>query len=302
MDFYKTMLESLYEGIYFVDKERRISFWNKGAEAITGFSPKEVMGHFCHENILNHVDADGNRLCIQGCPLEITLGDGSVRQHELYLHHKDGHRVKISTRVTPIIEEGKIIGAVEVFTDLSNKELLFDPEHIGNYSVDELKLIALYDQLTTVPNRRYLESFLESRMRDYKTLGIEFGVLFMDIDHFRDFNNTYGHELGDRVLKMVAKTYASGVRKNDLIGRWGGEEFVGIFTGVSLEDMALIGEKLRMLVEASEVREREDALHVTISVGGTVVHPDDTVETILKRADMCMYDSKEGGRNRVTVG
>lgn len=298
MDYYKAMLESMYEGIYFVDINRKITFWNKGAELITGFSAEQVIGSHCHDNILNHVDEQGNQVCTNYCPLQLTIEDQQHREHELYLHHKQGHRVKIRTSVTPIIEQGVVVGAAEVFTDISNQQKW---NKINEYTKEQLQLLALYDQLTHAPNRLHLENFLENQIKEYREFGIDFGVLFIDIDHFRDFNNTYGHDLGDRVLQMVAKTMMVNIEEKDIIGRWGGEEFIGFFSAINIEKLKKIGEQLRMLVESSILRENQEEHHVTISIGGTMITSDDTTETLLKRADDYMYQSKQNGRNRVTV-
>lgn len=244
--FTKSMLESIDEGIYFVDTQRRITFWNNGAEIISGFVKEEMIDRFCYDNILNHVSEQGQRLCHNGCPLHKTLIDGDERKVIVYLHHKDGHRVKILTRVFPIYEENKIVGAVEIFREISESSIKH-VEYSENYSPEELKILAPYDQLTGLPNRRFLESFLNSKIMEFETLEIPFGVLFIDIDDFRNFNNTHGHELGDKVLKAVAKTFASAIRKSDVIGRCGGEEFVGIFPAVSISQLDIIGEKYACL-------------------------------------------------------
>ena len=93
-------------------------------------------------------------------------------------------------------------------------------------------IFSTQSKLTELPNRRYLDSFLEKRLRDFEAHGIPFALAMMDIDHFKIFNDTYGHDIGDLVLKMLAKTMKNLTRKNDLIGRWGGEEFLAIITGV----------------------------------------------------------------------
>ncbi|NLM05789.1 MAG: sensor domain-containing diguanylate cyclase [Tissierellia bacterium] len=300
-DLYSSILENLQEGIYFVDNERKITFWNKGAELITGFTADEIIGRHCYDNILNHIDEDGNKLCLQGCPLHETLQDGKNRESSVYLHHKNGQRVKISANITPIIDEKKIIGSVESFREVSeNKPVLFDES--DNYTKAELRIIALHDQLTGIPNRRYAESFLNSRVNEYNELGIEFGLIFADIDNFGSFNNNYGHELGDKVLQVVSKTFLSATRKNDLVGRWGGEEFLIIFPGINESDLIKISEKIRMLVENSILRENEQNLKVTISIGATMIRSGDNSHSIVNRADDLMYQSKQKGKNRSTFG
>ncbi|MBS6062359.1 sensor domain-containing diguanylate cyclase [Criibacterium bergeronii] len=300
-DFYNSILENLYEGIYFVDVDRTITFWNKGAELITGFYSDEIIGKHCNDNILNHVDENGNKLCLSGCPLHKSLMDGEERNAVVFLHHKDGHRVKIHTNITPLVENGKIIGGIEVFREISeNKPLMMEEKE--SYSEEELKVIALHDQLTGIPNRRYAESFLNAKINEYKDLGIALGVIFGDIDNFGNFNNTYGHELGDKVLKTVSNTMLNAIRKNDLIGRWGGEEFLVILPAIDYDELEKNAEKIRMLVENSILRENGAELHITISLGATMIKKEDYLQSLVKRADDLMYESKKSGKNRVTMG
>lgn len=300
-DFYNSILENLYEGIYFVDVDRTITFWNKGAELITGFYSDEIIGKHCNDNILNHVDENGNKLCLSGCPLHKSLMDGEERNAVVFLHHKDGHRVKIHTNITPLVENGKIIGGIEVFREISeNKPLMMEEKE--SYSEEELKVIALHDQLTGIPNRRYAESFLNAKINEYKDLGIALGVIFGDIDNFGNFNNTYGHELGDKVLKTVSNTMLNAIRKTDLIGRWGREEFLVILPAIDYDELEKNAEKIRMLVENSILRENGAELHITISLGATMIKKEDYLQSLVKRADDLMYESKKSGKNRVTMG
>lgn len=293
-ELYKEMLDSLYEGVYFVDNSRKITFWNKGAERISGFTSNELIGKHCYENILNHVDGNGKQLCFDGCPLSKTIIDGEHRENGVYLQHKDGQRVFVAIRTIPLFIDGEIVGAVEVFSDDKDQAE-------SSKKIDELTTLAFYDQLTELPNRRYLDSFLGKRLRDFEEHGIPFALAMMDIDHFKIFNDTYGHDIGDLVLKMLAKTMKNLTRKNDLIGRWGGEEFLAIITGASEDELRLILEKVRALVEKSALRIDKQQLNITISIGSTIVRKEDTAASIQKRADNALYMSKDNGRNRVTI-
>lgn len=301
-DFYKSLLENIDEGIYFVDIHHNVIFWNKAAELITGFSAQEMLGKNCADNTLNHVNDEGDKLCISGCPLHDSLVDYKRRCGQMYLHHKDGHRVRISTKISPVFKNGEIIGAMEVFKQIMDNNLTKNNHEEDHYSMEELKLMALYDPLTKIPNRRYVESFIDSKILEYRNLGIHFGILFMDIDNFRDFNNQYGHDTGDRILQMSAKTFNNAIRKSDIIGRWGGEEFIGVFTAISEEALYIVAEKIRMLIENSVIRKCNKNLNVTISIGGTMVKPDDDTTSIIKRADDQMYKSKKNGKNQVHIG
>ena len=293
---YGRLIDNLYDGMYIVDGQRIIHHWNKAAERITGYSSAEVIGRSCSDNILTHVDCDGNNLCLGKCPLAATLGDGGAREVEVYLHHKNGHRVPVSVRTSTLTDEsGKVIGCVELFTDISNLESI-------KARVRELEQIAMLDKLTGLANRNYVEQELFVRFEEKKRLGVPFGLLFMDIDHFKKFNDTCGHDVGDRVLQFVAGTLVRNSRPFDVFGRWGGEEFIGIVRNVTGEMLQTHGNRLRMLVESSYLQSKGDKLQVTMSVGATLVRESDTLDTLVKRADELLYESKRSGRNRLTIG
>lgn len=294
-DSYKLILDNLCDGVYFVDTDRTITYWNKAAEEITGYKAEEVIGKCCKDNILMHVDCEGKLLCLEGCPLQSTIEDGISRQAEVFLHHKEGHRVPVLVKSTKLCDESNnIVGAVEVFTDNTAKTELAE-------KFQHLKELAYIDELTKVPNRRYMEKTIQAKQSEANRYNWKLGLLFVDIDHFKQFNDTYGHDLGDIVLKMVAKTMLTNCRPFDVTGRWGGEEFIVLLTCVKDEDLYNLADRLRMLVEQSKVERESETLQVTISVGATLARADDSVEQVIKRADSLLYKSKEAGRNRVTT-
>ena len=292
---YNLILENIHEGVYFVDRDRKISFWNYGAERISGFSADEVIGSYCFDNILNHVDAAGRRLCLSGCTLHATITDGIIRENSIYLHNKAGYRVPIQIKTIPCIENGKIVGAAEVFHELTDRyEMLKE--------IEQLKSVAMIDHLTQLPNRRYLDTFLESKLLEHRALGIKFAVLFFDIDNFSQFNTTYGHAIGDELLKVVSTTCMNILRKTDVIARWGGEEFMAVATGLEADGLSELAEKMRVLIESSRYRHGKQYLNVTVSIGATMVRYDDTIKTLTERADALLYESKKNGKNMVTIG
>lgn len=295
-DAYNRILDDLHEGLYIVDRKRVIQYWNKAAETISGFTSGEVVGKSCADNILTHVDGKGRSLCLGGCPLAFTMADGQVRETEIFLHHKDGHRVPVHVRVSPLIDpNGTVIGGAELFTDVSHAEAI-------ELRIKELEGMALLDNLTQLANRRYIEKELMVRFAEHERVGIPFGILFMDIDHFKKFNDTYGHDVGDHVLKFIADTLTRNSRPFDLVGRWGGEEFLGIMRNVTSTQLEYLGDRLRVLVENSYFLQEKVKLNVTLSMGGTLMREGDTSETLIKRADTLLYESKRQGRNRLTLG
>lgn len=291
-----SILENLFEGIYFVDKERNITSWNSGAEQITGFDSQEVVHRSCYDNILNHVDENGVALCFDGCPLHATLKDGKTRLTNVFLQHKDGHRVPVMVKVLPIHNNnGEIEGAVEIFSEIHH-------ERHFQKNFERLQREASEDSLTGVPNRKYLGAIIESKIREYKAVGISFGINFIDIDDFKHINDTFGHDVGDEILKLLVRSISASLRKDDVIGRLGGEEFVILFSNVDSEGLRIVSEKIRFLVETSKLRLPTQDLSITISIGSTLVTEADTVSDLIQRADHLMYESKRAGKNRVTFG
>ena len=294
--FYRNLLDNLMDGVYFVDPSRKITYWNKGAERITGFTSAEVVGRHCQDNLLNHVDYSGNQLCQEKCPLAETIEDGRLRREDLFLQHKNGERIPVSVRIAPLEENGKIVGAVESFIDNSAKVSALQ-------RVEHLMKENLTDPLTKIGNRRYAEITLQNRFDEISRYNWRFGLLFFDIDHFKQVNDEHGHAAGDAVLKAVAENLARNIRSFDFVGRWGGEEFVILLVNVDSRDILIeTADRFRMLVESSRITYEQKNIQVTVSVGVTISKNDDTVDSLLNRADTLMYVSKRNGRNRVTFG
>jgi PAS domain S-box-containing protein len=157
--FYKHLLDRLNDGVYFVDHERHITYWNQGAAKLTGFAAEEAMGRHCHDDFLCHVDRSGERLCTNKCPLSATITDGESREAFVFLRHKAGHRVSVHVRVAPIYEHSRVIGAVEIFNDSSDRES-------AQRRAEHLQKLAFLDPLTRVANRRYLEIRLQSAIQE----------------------------------------------------------------------------------------------------------------------------------------
>jgi diguanylate cyclase (GGDEF)-like protein/PAS domain S-box-containing protein len=295
LDSYEKIIENLRDGLYFVDRNRIITYWNKAAEQISGYSASEIIGKSCADNILNHIDGEGNQLCTNRCPLAATMDDGKHRETEVYMHHKNGHRIPVSLYVSPLTDKkGNIIGGIELFSDISNQVT-------NELRIKELEKMALIDNLTQLANRHFLEGEIQSRISGMKHLNVPFGILFIDIDHFKIINDTYGHGVGDEVLKFVANTFIANTRPFDLYGRWGGEEFIGILHNINGKNLEALGNRIRSLVENSFIIHENKNLSVTISIGATLARKDDSVESLLQRADAFLYKSKAAGRNRLTM-
>lgn len=292
---YRRIVDNLHEGLYFVDTDRVITYWNKAAERISGFSAEEVVGKRCQDNILTHIDANGHQLCMGLCPLAATIQDRELREAEVFLHHKDGHRVPVAVRCSPLTNgDGAVIGGVEIFTDISHREA-------NLLRIKELEELAFLDPLTRLASRAYMEKELAIRLEESRRYGMPFGVLFVDVDHFKTFNDTWGHATGDQVLKVVADTISANGRPFDAFGRWGGEEFLGIIRHTGREGLAVAGERHRRAIAGAYIVRDDEKLTVTVSLGGAVFRPTESAENLVRRADEALYASKRAGRNRLTI-
>lgn len=292
----RELMSKLDVGVYIWDRERKVSFWNKAAERLSGYSAEEMLGQRCSDNRLRHVTPDGVNLCLNGCPMSATMLDGKVREAEVYMHHRDGSRQPIAVWASPLADDsGAITGAIEFFSDRRNRTDI----------LEELELLrgeALTDPLTGLGNRRYLDIVASSRFEAVEHGQGGFGLFMIDIDHFKRVNDTYGHAIGDGVLKMVASTLGSAIRPLDAAVRWGGEEFVLVCANVPEDKLAELAERIRFVVAESWLStESFGNVAVTVSVGATRAIAGDTLASAIARTDAALYQAKDSGRNRCQV-
>jgi len=294
--FYKELLDQISDGVYFVDRNRRILYWNEGAFRMSGYTAQELVGRCCQDDILCHVDYEGKRLCQDGCPLSASICDGSSHEANVFLRHKEGRRVPVFVRVYPLREaDGSIVGAIEIFSDDS-------VQTEARRRTEAMKRLAFLDHLTQLPNRRFVEMSLSTALAEYQVHKDPFGVLVFDLDNFKTVNDSYGHECGDRALREVAKTVVGSLRPTDTVGRWGGDEFLAILRNVNHEILTSLAKRCVLMAARISLPGSDGAkMSLSISVGATLVHPGETAEELIHRADVLMYESKLSGRNRATT-
>ena len=165
---------------------------------------------------------------------------------------------------------------------------------------ERLNDLATRDPLTGALNRRAFLERAESALERCSRDGAPLSFVIVDLDHFKNVNDTWGHAAGDEVLKTLAETCRSVLRLADAFGRFGGEEFVALLPDADADDAADIAERLRRLTEESEIATPEGVIRVTLSAGYTTALPGDTPDDLVRRADAALYESKRSGRNRVT--
>ena len=273
---YEAIIDSLSEGVYVTDPDCTILSWNRACRDITGYEAEERWDRRCSDGMLVHVDRQGRPLCDDGCPMKATLADGVPREAEVYLHHREGHRVPVRMRTRALRRaDGETEAVVQTFVPTTDKIAALE-------QVKELQELVYIDALTGIANRRFLERTIDEKLEEYRRYGRTFGLVMIDIDHFKAVNDKYGHGVGDSVLRTVAKTLRSATRAFDLVGRWGGDELLAVVTQTTESDLRVIAERYRALAEVSDVEVGDTRIRTTISAGAATAVPGDDAASAIQ--------------------
>jgi diguanylate cyclase len=169
-------------------------------------------------------------------------------------------------------------------------------------NLETVRTESLTDPLTTLSNRKYFDQALTKSIAEAKEKNEPLSLLMADIDHFKSFNDKYGHLTGDQVLRLVALSVKQNVKGQDIAARYGGEEFVIALPNTALQSAITVADHVRRAVMTKELMKRssgERLGRVTISIGAAVLRPSDSLQSLIERADKCLYAAKHNGRNRV---
>ncbi|MEM9495552.1 MAG: GGDEF domain-containing protein [Pseudomonadota bacterium] len=184
------------------------------------------------------------------------------------------------------------------------KKLAASAEEVARlkHNVKEIEAEAIKDPLTGIANRREFDKTLERKVAEADEFEAPMALILSDIDHFKSFNDTWGHQTGDQVLRLVAEVMGANVKGQDLLARYGGEEFAIILPGTTLENAVMLADRIRAAVEARRLKKRrtgEDLGVITMSLGVAAHQAGESPETLVERADKCLYSAKSDGRNCV---
>ncbi|NQY83060.1 MAG: diguanylate cyclase [Alphaproteobacteria bacterium] len=170
-----------------------------------------------------------------------------------------------------------------------------------NNSFDQQLNLSVRDELTRLYNRRYMNRLLNRLIEQAHNQKQNFSLCIVDIDHFKQFNDTYGHLIGDELLRQLARLMELRIRRHDSIGRWGGEEFIIVFADISQSLSIILAERIcRYVAEHDfEISELDQALRITVSIGVSSFQRSDNSEQLISCADKALYIAKDQGRNRV---
>ena len=246
---------------------------------ITGYTKEELIGK--KHNIIRHPDMSDDFYK----DLWKTIAKGETWSGELKNQRKDGSFYWVSATIAPVFDEnGDIKEYTSIRQDITDKK-----------RVEELSIT---DQLTKLNNRLKLEEVFNTEIERSKRYKQEFSMILLDIDHFKLVNDNYGHDVGDETLKDVARILSKSVRATDIVGRWGGEEFIVVASQTNLKQTMILAEKIRKNIEDHKFKVIGTK---TSSFGVSTFKSNDTQETLVKRADDALYKAKDGGRNCVVT-
>ena len=285
---FKAIMEQSPVSFMLTKTSGEIEYVNNKFLELTGYQEEEVIGK--NPRILK--SGYQSRKFYHNLWETITSGyqwSGEIRNRK-----KNGEIMWEYVSLTPILDnEGNIIRYLGVQEDISSRKLM----------EDELKIQARTDMLTGVMNRRYFIENAEKRLSEMNTQQEKAVFLMIDIDRFKDINDSFGHITGDKAIQIVARQCQKMIKHKDLFGRIGGEEFGALIFAQSQEDYHKAADAIRFSVENINLRhEGEEKIPLHISIGLTVYRPgEDTLESLMHRSDIALYQAKNDGRNRVAM-
>lgn len=290
---YQTLLENLYEGVYYVDLDRKIKYWSKGAEIITGYSSSDVLGKQCSDKFLAHTTLDGKKLCKSGCLMRNTLATGIYFKTEAYLRHKDGKTVHISVRISPMFDaKGIIVGAAHIFTN-NETYLSSRPNEIKK------KFELYYDPLTELPSRYNTELILKTKTEEFRRYHWHFATFMLQLDNYEHLKKIYNNKsTTDGFIKHFSSLIKKDVRPFDILGRWSENQFLVIMINVKKKAMLMLGERMRALIENSDFKAGKASIKLTFSQSSVLIGNDVSNEELIEKLEELLKKSIEAGGNR----
>ncbi|MCX7045414.1 MAG: diguanylate cyclase [Candidatus Sumerlaeota bacterium] len=302
LEFVYRLLDLLPAGVALISPVGRVVFWNRAAEQITGFTLMEVGGSACLRALHNPEKGYG----------AAALSPMHGRPKRIEIERKDGRKVTLVAQWAHLPSSSNDDYCIYAFADVTENVIDEDSVQIVNQLLFEaaqrMHSQANTDGLTGLLNHRAFHERLQQEVSRMRRHDRPLSVIMCDVDFFKRVNDTYGHLFGDRVLIALSETARVICRHEDVVGRYGGEEFVVILPDTPPEGAIITAERLRTAVEKHAVRDRDIVASVTISCGISCAYPKSGEETneeierrLVSQADEALYQAKGAGRNRTVA-
>lgn len=286
---FKAIVDSAHDGIISIDTNEMILFANNAAQEI--FQNNQLVGQSINSLLPHKFRAKHSQYLKSFEHSNVPSRPMHMRADVMGLR-KDGSEVPLEISIARISVDGET-EMTALVRDTTEKNKL----------MRELNHISTIDKLTSLYNRRYADPLVNTEFERAKRYDSPLSLLFIDIDHFKRFNDNYGHSMGDKILQNVASTIHDNIRDIDSACRWGGEEILVVAPELSAEAATILAERLRSAVEATEIEYKMRMLSVTVSIGIVSISEQYAkAEDLIEAADKNMYAAKRQGRNRVYAG
>ncbi|MDP8220326.1 MAG: diguanylate cyclase [Candidatus Stygibacter frigidus] len=308
---FRSFISLSNDGMALINEKGQIIEWNSSLTRITGISMEKVYGESIWNIMtLGNVRIKENKVSSKLLKkfilrsLKNGLEKEKVRQDLCQITHTDGHIVHLQYSLFTIkVDKGNRLGMVirDNTSSVNDRKYIAEQHEKLNQAYKEMEKLARIDPLTQISNRRDVEIRLNYEMTRYERHHNPFSLAIADIDDFKKFNDTYGHDMGDYVLKEIAKLMKETIRAQDILGRWGGEEFILIFPETDSVGGNIISDRVRTIIEQHNFDFKGVSVSVTITTGLSVYRQGEVLDETIKRADNALYQGKNCGKNCIIV-
>ena len=295
--FLNTIFNSIRDPFCIFDSDFRIIRVNEAYAQMKNKRAEELIGMKCHKVLV-----ESDSMC-EGCVVGKTLNSADPCAKDKLVTQQDGTEIWMEIYTYPILdEEGKVSHVIEYTRDVTERRKIEDEKR---RLIDKLEHLSKTDGLTGMINRRALTDNLAYEIDRAKRYGSELALILCDVDNFKEINDTYGHDAGDRALQTLSATLKTILRKIDIAGRYGGDEFMLILPETTVRGAESLAEKLLFAVRETElVLSDNKRIRLSMSIGIAGLESDhlgENIDSFVKRADDAMYVSKQSGKDRISV-
>ncbi|MCF7919376.1 MAG: diguanylate cyclase [Candidatus Cloacimonetes bacterium] len=307
---FRSFISLSNDGMALINEDGLVIEWNYSMTRITGVNIEKVYGEkfwdilqwvkieFDNETLDKRLKANLKYALKRG------MRDDPRKENVCRIFHKDGHVVFIQySSFTIKVDNGYRLGIVvrdNTATILSQRKIAAQNEEL-NQAYIKMEKLARIDPLTQIANRRDIEYRLDYEKGRVTRYHHPLAIAIGDIDDFKHFNDTYGHDMGDFVLIEIARLLNKTIREQDMIGRWGGEEFIFVFPDTDIEGGTIICNRIREEIELHKFEFKGKSVKVTITIGLAEYRGNEEMDEVIKRADVSLYKGKKNGKNRVVA-
>lgn len=296
LEWLQSIVQFVPIGVFQIDGDDKYTFVNPAWESITGCSLVKALG----TNWWNVIHPEDQNMVFNYWAQAERDGKELLVDCRIVKENKETSWIRLQTNFLFDDSGRNIIGSMEDITNNKSQELVKENLIAELYEAKkQLEISSRTDPLTSLLNRRGMEEKLITEIDRMERSNKIFSLILCDIDFFKKVNDNYGHDAGDYILRQISKTIDKQSRKQDVVCRWGGEEFLLLLPETELDGAVALAEKLRIQVEEEVQVFKSQKIYITLSLGVACMEKGQEVDNCIKKADLRLYSAKERGRNIV---